>query len=296
VLALGVDGDICGEGRDRMNISLPGRQHDLAEAVIAVGKPTVLLLFSGGLVDIGDLKLRDVAIVQGWFPGATGGTALAETVFGEQNRFGKLPFTWYASNFTAASDFDNMNMTDGVGRTYKYLTDPSLALWPFGHGLSYTTFAISDAELDAPLLRAAAAHDTLGARVRVTNTGSVRGDEVVFLYKHSADAERAWAAARGEDPPPSSHRELIGFARVSLAAGESTIVNFTVSAEKLASVDRRGTRHVLAGTHLLSLSRGHGDELRLPLRVELRVEDAASAGRLVLSSLAGLFGMTEEMV
>ena len=136
-----------------MNISLPWYQHTLAEAVIDVCKPTVLLLFSRGLVDIGDLKLHDIAIVQGWFPGATGGTAVAETIFGEQNRFGKLPFTWYAGNFTAASDFDNMNMTDGPGRTYKYLKDPSLALWPFGWGLSYTTFQLADGRLDVPLLR-----------------------------------------------------------------------------------------------------------------------------------------------
>ena len=152
VLALGIDGDICGEGRDRMNITLPGQQKQLAEAVIAAAKQTVLLIFSGGLVDIGDLKTKDVAIVQGWsvwppasvcrrwaasltpkalfcrYPGATGGTAIAETVFGEQNRWGKLPFTWYNSKYTAASDFDNMNMTDGPGRTYKYLKDPSMAL------------------------------------------------------------------------------------------------------------------------------------------------------------------------
>eukprot|EP00041_Stephanoeca_diplocostata_P027723 m.769002 g.769002 ORF g.769002 m.769002 type:complete len:798 (-) comp23234_c0_seq1:921-3314(-) len=101
VLALGADGDICGEGNDRMNITLPGRQIDLAQNIIALGKPTVLLLFTGGLYDIGPLKHANIAIVQGWFPGATGGTAVAETIFGEQNRFGKLPFTYYASNFTA---------------------------------------------------------------------------------------------------------------------------------------------------------------------------------------------------
>ena len=90
ILALGIDGDICGEGRDRMDITLPGQQKELAEAVIATGKPVVLLIFSGGLIDIGDLKHRNVAIIQSWFPGATGGTAVAETVFGIHNRFGKL--------------------------------------------------------------------------------------------------------------------------------------------------------------------------------------------------------------
>ena len=111
------DGDICGEGKDRMNISLPGHQYDLAKQMIKLGKPTVIMLFSGGLMDIGDLKNDNVAIVQAWFPGATGGTASAETVFGEQNRFGKLPFTMYNSAFTAASDFDDMNMTDGPGKS-----------------------------------------------------------------------------------------------------------------------------------------------------------------------------------
>jgi beta-glucosidase len=73
ILALGIDGDICGEGKDRMDITLPGKQHDLAKAVIAAGKPTVVLIFSGGLIDVADLKEADIAIVQGWFPGATGG-------------------------------------------------------------------------------------------------------------------------------------------------------------------------------------------------------------------------------
>jgi hypothetical protein len=131
VLALGIDGDVAGEGKDRMNITLPGKQKQLADAVVAVGRPTVVLLFSGGLIDIGDLTGHpNVAIIQAWFPGATGGTAVAETVFGLQNRFGKLPFTWYNSRFTATSAFDNMNMTDGPGRTYKYLKDPKACPTP----------------------------------------------------------------------------------------------------------------------------------------------------------------------
>jgi xylan 1,4-beta-xylosidase len=199
-------------------------------------------------------SLIQVHVLSWWlqFPGATGGTAIAEAVFGEQNRFGKLPFTWYASNFTAASDFDNMNMTDGPGRTYKYLKDArcmqpsprgaavhmsihrcmhmyvyacvvlrfrlfksllvvlhSLALWPFGYGLSYTTFTLTDATAHNPtptttapaittsiraapalaILQVAAPHDSLEVSVRVTNTGSVTGDEVVFLFKNSSAVE-----------------------------------------------------------------------------------------------------------
>merc|ERR1712166_1347408 len=150
------------------------------------------MLFSGGLMDIGDLKNDDVAIVQGWFPGATGGTASAETVFGEQNRFGKLPFTMYNSAFTAASDFDNMNMTDGPGRTYKYLKNSSMAQFGFGFGLSYTTFDITSAMLSDDALHAETPEAAIGASVTVTNTGNVAGDEVVFLYKQSAGPMLAW--------------------------------------------------------------------------------------------------------
>ena len=117
----------------------------------------------------------------------------------------------------AASDFDDMKMTDGPGRTYKYLKDPSLALWPFGWGLSYTTFQLADGRLDVPLLRVGGAHDALRASIRVTNTGAVGGDEVVFLFKNSSSAERRWAAARGEARPDLPQRELIGFERVTLA-------------------------------------------------------------------------------
>lgn len=252
-------------------------------------------------MDIGDLRDADVAIVQGWFPGATGGTAVAETIFGEQNRFGKLPFTWYASNFTKLSDFDNMNMTDGPGRTYKYLKDPSLALWPAFHGLSYTTFAVSEPRAPAHLV-AASASDRLGAAVTVTNTGEVAGDEVVFLFKKSDDAVVRWNTAGGgrgpggglsgagdgpgDSPEPLPRRELIGYQRVTLAPGESTIVRFNVTALSLSSVDELGTRHVLPGRHTLIFGRGHGEELEQP--VELQVDGGRR--RIVVSTLRGLAG------
>lgn len=101
-----------------------------------------------------------------------------------------------------------------------------------------------------------------------------------------------WAAVRGEAAPPSPQRELIGFHRVTLTPGESTVVQFNVTAAKLSSVDQRGTRHVLAGTHELQLSRGHGEEMAVPL--ELTMQDATS--RLVISSLSGLFGVTDSMI
>ena len=146
------------------------------------------------------------------------------------------------------------------------LKDPSLALWPFGFGLSYTTFALSSLRAPASLR---AAEEGAAARVSVVvrNTGAVAGDEVVFLYKNSTAAEGLWARGRGEPPPPSARRELIGFERVTLQPGEAATVSFNVTASALSSVSALGTRHVLPGEHALLVSRGHGEELSRPLRL-----------------------------
>jgi beta-glucosidase len=206
------------------------------------------------------------------------------------------------------------------GRTYKYLKDPTVnSLWPFGFGLSYTTFSISQPSISSAVLRADEATQTaVRSSVTVTNTGTVAGDEVLFLYKNSSAPVAAWrahaaaAAQRGGVLPPVTHpepiRELIGFARVSLAPGASQVVHFNTTAQKLSSVDDFGTRHVLAGEHELIFSRGHGEELSLPLQVQLPTVNltppaaAADANananassrvrgrRVVLSTMVGLFG------
>ena len=127
------------------------------------------------------------------------------------------------------------------------------------------------------------------------NTGTVAGDEVVFLFKKSDAPTTAWNAARNLGPPTLPAKELIGFERVSLAPGSSTVVHFNTTAAKLSSVDGFGTRHVLGGTHELIFSRGHGEELSLPLGVELASgSEAAAAGRLVISTMVGMFGKGEE--
>lgn len=265
-------------------------------AVIATGKPVVLLIFSGGLIDIQEIKGENIAIVQGWYPGATGGTAIAQTVFGEHNRFGKLPFTWYSTNFTNASDFDNLNMTDGPGRTYKYLKDPMVnSLWPFAYGLSFTTFAISGPALSEPALVVGNPETdaAVTASVTVKNTGAVAGDEVVFLFKKSHAAAAAYHEAAGKGPPETPVRELIGFERVTLLPGASKTVSFNATVAKLSSVDEFGTRHLLPGSHELVFSRGHGEELRLPLEVTLAPADDA---RLVLSHMVGFMGSDAEQL
>ena len=248
VLAMGISGDIEGEGHDRMDIRMPGMQYNLTKAIIDAvpGVPVVLLLFNGGMVTIEDLKLEDIAVVECWYPGMTGGTSIADSLFGTSNRWGKLPFTycedlhaptfasspasssspprwrWHhfldlhppppptintsatvgltrsrfprsppadAYNYTVASDFDDMNMTSGPGnpgRSYKYLDDESLALWPYGFGLSYTTFSLTkggDTETDAAAaLTIARPADEAVTSIVVKNTGDVVGDEVFLAW------------------------------------------------------------------------------------------------------------------
>lgn len=285
VLAMGIDGSIEGEGHDRMDIHLPGQQHDLIQNVINAvpSKKIVLLLFNGGMVTIEELKLAPIAIMECWYPGATGGISVAETLFGDQNRFGKLPFTYYAYNFTQKSDFKNMNMSDGVGRSYKYLKDPSLALWPFAFGLSYTTFSLV---LPAPsiptTLHVVSAESWTNVQIIVTNTGKMTGDEVVFLFHNVSLAHADWMRKMNITHSQVPQKQLIAYKRVTLSPGKSQTVNFNVTAGNLSTVDMNGTRHILPGKHQLIWSRGHGTDQTQHFDIKMNVP------RLVISTLAGL--------
>lgn len=182
-------------------------------------------------------------------------------------------------------------MTDGPGRTYKYLKDPSQnSLWSFAFGLSYTTFSLSSPSLSSTVLHANSEAAAIQSSITVKNTGHLAGDEVVFLFKKSAAPTLAWhQSQRPNDPPPQIPvRELIAFERVSLAPGASTTVKFNTTIAKLSTVDTFGTRHVLPGEHHLVFSRGHGEELSTPVMVEL--PEQLHGGRLIISTMVGLFG------
>ena len=155
----------------------------------------------------------------------------------------------------------------------------------------YTTFQISQPQLSNGGELLAVSEDTaFSASVTVKNTGAVAGDEVVFLYKKSDRPVLAFAQQESLAPPTLPSRELIGFGRVTLAAGASTVVHFNSTASKLSTVDDFGTRHVLPGAHELIFSRGHGEELTLGLTVRL----AAERSRMIVSTMVGLFDQTAE--
>lgn len=225
VLALGETQDMSGERAARSDLSLPGDQMRLAEAVIALGKPVVLVLQNGRPLDITALEPKVPAILEAWYPGTRGAAAVAAALFGDVNPGGKLPVTWprsvgqvpiyYAHNATQAPR----------DQGERYWDEPSTPLYPFGYGLSYTTFDMGAPSVSGEI--GPGGHAVVSTTV--TNTGQRAGDEVVQLYIH----QRSGRASRPV-------RELKGFERVSLRPGESRTVSFTL--------DENSVRYWNAGT------------------------------------------------
>lgn len=216
VMVLGERANMSGEAASVASLALQGNQQALLEAVVATGKPVVLVLLNGRPLDISWASAHVPAIVEAWFPGSEGGHAVADVLSGAVNPGGKLPVTWPRSTGQVPAYY-NHNLThaneDDPHFTSRYSTDaPSTPLYPFGHGLSYTSFSYSDLALDRSTARAG---EPVTVSVTVRNTGAVAGDEVVQLYIH----QRAGSAAR-------PRRELKGFQRVHLAAGAEQTVSF----------------------------------------------------------------------
>ncbi|MEV0155541.1 glycoside hydrolase family 3 N-terminal domain-containing protein [Micromonospora sp. NPDC050686] len=217
-----------GEGCDRDDLELPGVQRDLVEAVLATGTPVVLVLVTGRPYAVDWALSRCAAVVQAFFPGEEGAGALAGALAGRVNPSGRLPVSLPRS--AGAQPYSYLHPTLGAGNEVTNLSTTPAA--PFGHGLSYTTFAYAD--LTAPAT--APTGGMLPVTVRVTNTGAVAGDDVVQLYGH--------------DPVASVTRpvaQLLGYRRVHLAPGQSVTVELTVPTTRLAFSDRTLTRVVEPG-------------------------------------------------
>jgi beta-glucosidase len=224
VLVLGLTNRLEGEemrvqvpgfrGGDRTAIDLPASQQRLLERIVATGKPVVLVLLNGSALAINWAQEHVPAILEAWYPGQAGGSAIADVLFGDYNPGGRLPVTFYRSTEDLPA-FDDYSM---AGRTYRFFDGPPL--YPFGHGLSYTTFAYDSLRVSADTL-AADGHATI--RVNVTNAGHVAGDEVVQLYvQHLASAVSR------------PRQDLRGFKRISLKPGETRTVEFSLAAATLA--------------------------------------------------------------
>jgi beta-xylosidase len=219
-------GCTCGEMRDRMELGLPGRQEELVAAVAATGTPVVLVLVAGRPLAIPEIADRSAAVLNAWVPGDEGPAAIAEILFGDAEPGGKLPVT--VPRHVGQVPIYYAHKPSG-GRSHwhgDYVDGSHLPLWPFGHGLSYTRFALYGPQLDRETL---APGEELTIAVEVENVGAREGDEVVQLYVRDEEASVTRPV-----------KELRGFRRVRLAPGERRRVSFRLAAEQLAFTGLEG--------------------------------------------------------
>ncbi len=243
VMVLGIAPSVEGEemdvklegfrGGDRTDIALPKPQEELLKEVHALGKPVVVVLLNGSALAVNWANDNVSAIVDAWYPGEEGGTALADVLFGDYNPGGRLPVTFYKS-VDQLPPFTDYSMQ---GRTYRYFKgDP---LYPFGFGLSYTKFTYDNLKLSANRIKAGSGL-TLTAEVR--NAGGQAGDEVVQLYVTDVAAS-----------VPVPIRSLAGVKRVFLKPGETQKVSFALTREQMSIIDDQGRRVIEPGEFLVSV-------------------------------------------
>ena len=234
VLVLGENEQTCREGwskthlGDRDSLDLPGRQEQLLQAIVETGKPTVLVLVNGRPLSIVFAVEHVPAILETWYPGQEGGTAIAEVLFGATNPSGKLPIT-FPRNVGQVPAYYNHKPSARRG----YVLSDHTPLFPFGHGLSYTTFRYDRLRIEPSRI---AADERAQVLVEVTNTGRRAGIEVVQLYVH----DRIGSVTRPV-------KELRGFQRVALEPGETRTVEFALGPEHLSFLDASMARVVETG-------------------------------------------------
>jgi len=219
IVVLGEWQHMIGEMASRSSLDFPGRQLELLQAVVATGTPVVLLVMNGRPLDLRWAAEHVPAILDIWYPGSQGGTAIADLLLGDVSPGGKLPFTWPRTVGQVPMIYSHTTSHDPANQGQRYWDEASTPLFPFGFGLSYATFAYSDLALDRDRLRVG---ETLTVSVTVTNASSAAGDEVVQLYVH----QRYGTASRPV-------RELKGFRRVALAPRESQTIEFALGPAEL---------------------------------------------------------------
>ena len=225
-------------GGDRTSIDLPEPEENLVEAVAATGKPVVVVLMNGSALAVNWINDHANAVLEAWYSGEEGGDAIADTLSGKNDPAGRLPVTFY-KDVNQLPNFEDYSMAD---RTYRYFKGKPL--YPFGYGLSYTTFKYSDLALPD---KSVDAGQPVDADVTVTNTGKVAGDEVVELYLNFPKVDGAPDVA------------LRGFQRIHLDAGQSQKVHFELKKRALGMVTAAGQPIIAAGDYTISIGGGQPD-------------------------------------
>jgi beta-glucosidase len=219
VMVLGENQDMTGESASRAALDLPGRQLDLLKAVAATGRPVVLVLMAGRPLDLTEAQKLAPGILMAWYPGTQGGNAVADLLFGDINPSGKLPVTWPRNASQLPVYYNHLNTMSPLLAGRRYWDQPSSPLYPFGYGISYTTFDYAKPVLDRPVI---AVGETITVSTTLKNTGTVRGDEVAQLYIHQQYGSTARPV-----------KELKGFQRVTLDPGEARTVTFHLGPKEL---------------------------------------------------------------
>jgi beta-glucosidase len=242
VLVLGLSQRLEGEemkiklegfsGGDRTNLNLPAVQEELLEAVLVTGKPVVVVLENGGALAVNKAQAGADAVLLAGYGGQQGGNAVADVLFGDYNPAGRLPVTYYKS-VDQLPPFEDYDMKE---RTYRFFTGEPL--YPFGYGLSYTTFAYSNLVLAGE----ATAGEPVSVRVTVSNTGRRSGEEVVELYLTDEKAST-----------PRPVRQLEGFSRIMLKPGESREAEFTLQPRQFSIINNEGRRVIEPGYFTISV-------------------------------------------
>lgn len=223
------------KGGDRTNIGLPKIQTELMKALKSTGKPIVFVNMSGSAIGFEWEAQNIPAIIQAWYGGQAGGTAIADVLFGDYNPAGRLPVTFYKS-VSDLPDFEDYSMEN---RTYRYFKGEPL--YPFGYGLSYTSFTYDNLEMPDTLM----ANSNLNINVDVSDTGAIDGDEVVQLYVTNKST--------GYRSPICA---LKGFQRIHLKTGETKKVSFNLCSSDLSVIDSQGKVVQVEGELIISVGGG----------------------------------------
>ena len=219
-------------GGDRVHTKLPKTQTELIKKIQKLGKPTILVLLNGSALSINWENDNIPAIIEAWYPGQAGGTAIADVIFGDYNPAGRLPVTFYKDikDIPAFSDYKMQ------GKTYRYFKGEPL--YEFGFGLSFTTFNYQNLKMPETINSG----ENFTLSVDVENTGNFDGEEVIQIYVHHLNADEL-----------NPHKTLAGFKRTFFKAGEKKEVRFTIDKEQLTSVNKDGKKVILPGEYLISV-------------------------------------------
>ena len=251
IACMGLDSGLEGEEGDQGNhyasgdkpdLNLPGLQEEVLKAIYESGKPAVLVLLSGSALAINWAQEHIPAILQGWYPGAQGGRAIAEAIFGEFSPEGKLPVTFYHST-QDLPDFTDYSMKN---RTYRYMKGE--ALYPFGYGLSYADFIIDEVELDTDEIT----EQGINVKLRITNNGRMKGRETIQVYIKS-------------EKPDTPNPQLKAFTKVELSAGENKTIQIHLPMQAFSLCDLEGKKVVEQGNYSIFVGGSQPDERSISL-------------------------------